>query len=271
MAKWVRVLMWPAVVLACFGAVAPASAQTITTGTLTGVVEDQQGGALPGATVTATQEATGTTYTAVTQADGRYLILNVKIGTYVLKISMSGFKDAEAERRRREPRRREDDEVLDAARRDGNGHRDGRDAADRPLARGHGGQRRLARHRRPADDFAQRLRLRAHVAVLQRRAAYSATDDTAVSVAGRNNRYNNMQIDGAVSNDVFGLSTTGTPGGQTGTQPISLDAIQEIQLVVSSYDVRQGGFTGGGVNAVTKSGIEHAARHGATTSAATRA
>ena len=75
-----------------------------------------------------------------------------------------------------------------------------------------------------------------------------------ISVAGRNNRYNNMQIDGAVNNDVFGLASTGTPGGQTGTQPVSLDAIQEIQLVVSPYDVRQGGFSGGGINAITKSG-----------------
>src|SRR5204863_9247251 len=82
----------------------------------------------------------------------------------------------------------------------------------------------------------------------------SAGGQSAVSVAGRNNRYNNMQIDGAVNNDVFGLAATGTPGGQTGTQPVSLDAIQEVQLVVSSYDVRQGGFTGGGVNAITKSG-----------------
>ena len=63
-----------------------------------------------------------------------------------------------------------------------------------------------------------------------------------------------MQIDGAVNNDVFGLAATGTPGGQTGTQPVSLDAIQEIQLLVSPYDVRQGGFSGGGINAVTKSG-----------------
>jgi hypothetical protein len=63
-----------------------------------------------------------------------------------------------------------------------------------------------------------------------------------------------MQIDGAVNNDVFGLAATGTPGGQTGTQPVSLDAIQEVQLVVSPYDVRQGGFSGGGINAVTKSG-----------------
>ena len=77
---------------------------------------------------------------------------------------------------------------------------------------------------------------------------------TAVSVAGRNARYNSIQIDGAVNNDLFGLAETGTPGGQTEAQPISLDAIAQIQLVVSPYDVRQGGFSGGGINAVTKSG-----------------
>ena len=73
-------------------------------------------------------------------------------------------------------------------------------------------------------------------------------------MAGRNNRYNNMQIDGAVNNDLFGIAASGGRRGQRVTQPISLDAIQEIQLVVSPYDVRQGGFTGGGVNAITKSG-----------------
>jgi hypothetical protein len=88
---------------------------------------------------------------------------------------------------------------------------------------------------------------------------FNTTSDSAggadmITVAGRNNRYNNMQIDGAVNNDVFGLASTGTPGGQTGTQPVSLDAIQEIQLVVSPYDVRQGGFSGGGINAITRSG-----------------
>ena len=77
---------------------------------------------------------------------------------------------------------------------------------------------------------------------------------TSISIAGRNNRYNNVQIDGSVDNDVFGLSSSGTPEGQTNSQPISLDAIQEIQLLVSPYDVRQGGFTGGGVNEITKSG-----------------
>lgn len=63
--------------------------------------------------------------------------------------------------------------------------------------------------------------------------------DTFVSVAGRNNRYNNVLIDGAVNNDVFGLTASGTPGGATGAQPISLDAVRELQLVIAPYDVRQ--------------------------------
>ena len=76
-----------------------------------------------------------------------------------------------------------------------------------------------------------------------------------VSVAGSSFRYNALQIDGAANNDLFGLAgSAGAPGGAAETQPISLDAIQEIQLVVSPYDVRQGGFAGGGINAITKSG-----------------
>ncbi len=75
-----------------------------------------------------------------------------------------------------------------------------------------------------------------------------------LSIAGSNNRYNSFQIDGTVSNDVYGLAGNGTNGGQTGTNPISLDAIQEIQVVIAPFDVRQSGFTGGGINAITKSG-----------------
>ncbi len=75
-----------------------------------------------------------------------------------------------------------------------------------------------------------------------------------ISVAGSNNRYNSFQVDGMVSNDVFGLAGSGTNGGQTGANPVSLDAIQEIQVLISPFDVRQGGFTGGGINAITKSG-----------------
>lgn len=74
------------------------------------------------------------------------------------------------------------------------------------------------------------------------------------SFGGVSNRYNNITIDGAVNNDVFGLAGSGTPGGQAGTTAISLDAIQEIQVVLAPYDISYGNFTGAGVNAVTRSG-----------------
>ena len=77
------------------------------------------------------------------------------------------------------------------------------------------------------------------------------------SFGGVSNRFNNITIDGAVNNDVFGLSGSGTPGGQAATTPISLDAIQEIQVVLAPYDVSYGNFTGGGINAITRSGTNN--------------
>ena len=74
------------------------------------------------------------------------------------------------------------------------------------------------------------------------------------SFGGVNNRFNNITIDGAVNNDVFGLAANGTPGGQANTTPISLDAIQEVQVVLAPYDITYGNFTGAGINAVTRSG-----------------
>src|SRR5262249_8571640 len=65
---------------------------------------------------------------------------------------------------------------------------------------------------------------------------------------------NNIQIDGSVNNDLFGLAASGTPGGQANSKPVSVEAIKEFQVLVAPYDVRQGGFTGGLVNAVTQSG-----------------
>ncbi len=88
--------------VACMFA-APAMAQTVTTGTLTGVVRDSQGGVLPGATVLSTHAATGTVYQSVAQTDGRFLVLNVRVGAYTIKVTMPGFGDADTGRRRSRP------------------------------------------------------------------------------------------------------------------------------------------------------------------------
>jgi len=73
------------------------------------------------------------------------------------------------------------------------------------------------------------------------------------SFAGRNDQYNNFSLDGSIFNNPFGLDAA-TPGGQTDAQPVSLDAIDQIQVSLAPYDVTQAGFTGASVNAVTKSG-----------------
>ncbi|WP_395405972.1 TonB-dependent receptor domain-containing protein [Pseudoduganella sp. UC29_106] len=72
-----------------------------------------------------------------------------------------------------------------------------------------------------------------------------------LSVAGQNSRYNSLTIDGVAVNDTFGLEANGSP---TAKQPISIEAIQSVQVNVANYDVTQKGYTGGNINAVTKSG-----------------
>ncbi|HMC87844.1 MAG TPA: carboxypeptidase regulatory-like domain-containing protein, partial [Chitinophagaceae bacterium] len=84
------------------------------------------------------------------------------------------------------------------------------------------------------------------------------------SFAGSNFRYNNITLDGAINNDAIGFSNSfggvsgggqsGTAGSGTRTNPYSIDVIQEVQVQLAPYDVKLGNFTGGSVNAVTKSG-----------------
>jgi hypothetical protein len=76
----------------------------------------------------------------------------------------------------------------------------------------------------------------------------------ASSIAGQNPRLNNIQIDGGSSNDLFGASFSGTPGGTANAKPISIEALKEFVVDVAPFDVRHGRFTGGLVNAITRSG-----------------
>jgi hypothetical protein len=234
--------------------VRPAAGQNVTTGALSGTVFDQQGGALPGATVVANHEPTGIKYETVTGSDGRFQIPNVRVGPYSITASLSGFKDKTESNVNVALG---SDQAVEFKLQIATLTEAVTVVAETPVI----DTSRAGTAANISKDTLENLpTIQRGILDFARTSPYfnltpdSANGDASISVAGRNNRYNNMQIDGAVNNDVFGIAGTGTPGGQTGTQPISLDAIQEIQLVVAPYDVRQGGFSGGGVNAVTRSG-----------------
>src|SRR5262245_39808138 len=230
-------------------------AQNVTTSTLTGVVKDVQGGVLPGASVAAVHVPTGTSYETVTEGDGSFQVLNVRVGgPYTITIALQGFKTFEQTgvlARLGEATNIPVQLQLDSLAETVEVRGDLVSAIFTPTRAGAAANigteaiEQLPTIARSITDFAR---------TSPYFNATSSGAETFISIAGRNNRYNNVQIDGAVNNDVYGLSATGAPGGQTGAQPVSLDAIQELQLVVSPYDVRQGGFSGGGINAITKSG-----------------
>ncbi len=241
-------------VVACvLVALAPSALAQTTTGNIAGSVS-ASGDLLPGVTIEAVHTPTGTRYDTVSGANGRYLIPNVRVGgPYRITATLEGFspfqanniqvplgQTAEVPVNLSLATVSEAITVTASADQIINPNRTGSATAVSEEA-----IESLPTVNRQLQDFA-------------RTNPYFNTsltgDGTFMFVAGRNNRYNNIQIDGAVNNDLFGLSSTGTPGGGTGTQPVSLDAIQEIQLLVSPYDVRQSGFTGGGMNAVTRSG-----------------
>jgi hypothetical protein len=236
------------------GPISPAMAQ-VTTGTLGGVVADEQGGVLPGADVLAVHEPTGTTYEGVTQADGRFSFQNVRVGgPYVVTVRMAGFKEqvqrdvsvnlgegTALQFRLALETVTETVTVVAEASSVFSGTRTGTSATVSEAV-----IETLPTVQRSLQDFA-----RVNPFVVQ---TATNANPSALSIAGRSGRYNNLQIDGAVNNDIFGLADTATPGGQASTEPISLDAIQELQIVVSPYNVRQGGFSGGGINAITRGG-----------------
>jgi len=253
---WKVTLVTACVLGVAMGAAVPARAQVITTGNILGEVADQQGGVLPGTTIVATHTETGTTYQAVARTDGRYTILNVRVGSYTIKATLSGFKDKEE---KGVVVSLGEDKAVDFKLQLAAMTENVTVTADLPpidVTRA-GTAANISNDVKEAlPTISRSLNDIARINPMFVGQGSGAGDQAQViSVAGTSFRYNTLQIDGANNNDLFGLAgSAGAPGGVTETQPVSLDAIREVQLVVSPYDVRQGGFSGGGINAVTKSG-----------------
>lgn len=233
------------------GIAAPVHAQSVTTAAVTGVVQDQEGKAISGATVTVSNSVTGFNTTVKTLKDGRFKVQGLVPGKgYKVEASLEGF----------ETQKRENLSLTlgQAARLDfalGSeafafedlfvvAERNPLLSSSRTGTAASLGQDRITRQPTITRDFTDFARLVPQL----------TTRGNQTFAVGRNNRFNAIQIDGAVNNDLFGLSQSGTPGGQAGARPITLEAIQEFQVAIAPFDVRQGGFTGATINAITKSG-----------------
>src|ERR1700722_8506242 len=206
----------------------------------------QKGAGLAGATVVALHVPTGTKYTTTTRKDGRYNLDGLRVGgPYVLTITYVGFVEQKTENifltlgqdYTGDFQMVSDIKTLEVATVSA-----GRQT--KIFNTNHTGGQELITHD-------QILKLPTINRSIQDYTRLEPTSNGS-SFGGRSSQMNNITVDGANFNNGFGLAAT--IGGQTGAQPIALDAIDQIQVNVSPYDVRQGSFTGAGINAVTKSG-----------------
>jgi hypothetical protein len=224
---------------------AGAYAQGVTTSSIAGVVKDAQGLVVPGATVTAVHVPSGSTYEAVTLADGRFSIPGMRVGgPYKVSASLAGFQPQTLDGvflnlgvgtdlvlTLKNVAAAEEVTVV--------GQSDPIFAANRT-----GAATTLSR-----ETLASLPTISGTLSGMTRLTPQSGGG---MSFAGQDSRMNNITVDGSYFNNSFGLAST--PGERTGVAPISLSAIEQIQVNIAPFDVRQGNFVGAGVNTITRSG-----------------
>ena len=223
--------------------VVSASAQ-VTTSALNGRIADENGETIPGATVIATHTPSGTQYYAVANAEGRFFINGMRSGgPYTVEVSCLGYQTVTytditlqlAESYNLSADLAIDNEMLSEAIVVST-------AASRLSVEKTGAATNISN-----DQITALPTVTRSIEDVTRLSPYGGNGMT---FAGADGRTANFTVDGANFNNNFGLND-GLPGGGN---PISLDAIEELQVVISPYDVRQTNFIGGGVNAITKSG-----------------
>ncbi|MCH8487206.1 MAG: carboxypeptidase-like regulatory domain-containing protein, partial [Candidatus Cyclonatronum sp.] len=220
-----------------------AVGQGVTTSTLTGVVTDTTGETLPGANVTAVHTPSGTTFGTTTLVDGSYRISNMRVGgPYTIRVSFVGYRTFVIE---------------DVFLRLGetyvqNVTLSSEDIELEEFVVTALGDRIFNQERTGASTNVTSDRI-ASIPTITRSIndlTKLTPQSSGTSFAGRDNRFNNYTIDGNVYNNNFGLGNAQFAAGN----PISIDVIEEVQINLAPYDVRQGGFTGANVNAITRSG-----------------
>jgi hypothetical protein len=221
------------------------SGQT-TTSNIKGVVKNTTGVSVSGASILAIHTPTGTKYSSVSNDEGRFSILNMRVGgPYKVTVTFIGshkeeFNDVYLELGKTfsldvvltdESQALEEVKIVNSKNKIFQSNKTG------------------------AETTIGRKELAALPSISRSAEDFTRLEPTASggSFGGRNDQYNNYSLNGAVFNNPFGLDAA-TPGGQTNAQPISLDAIDQIQVATAPYDVTLSGFTGASVNAVTKSG-----------------
>jgi Carboxypeptidase regulatory-like domain len=225
-----------------------------TRGELRGLVSDTLTAPLPGATVTLIHLPSGTRYRTATSADGRYDLTGLRVGgPYRIEISYTGKTTIT----------RDDLQVSlgEAQSIDFTLHDESLQlqsavvtGIQRPRANAYGAGTNLS-----TAQIRQMPSISRSITDVTRLVPQGTKDN---SFAGSDFRYNNVTIDGAINNDAIGFSpstggiigTSNMPGSSTRNNPISMDAIQDMQVYIAPYDVKIGNFTGGSINAVTRSG-----------------
>jgi outer membrane receptor protein involved in Fe transport len=238
-----------AVLLAAIGT--DLRAQGITTGAVGGTVTDAQGNPLQGAQVQVVNNTTGFRTGGVTRENGQFLVQSLEVGgPYTVTVRRIGYQPHTRENIlvqlsqtsridiKLEPQITKLSELEIRA------------TTGEIIAPSSMGTKttvsQQALERSPSTTR--------NLVDYTRAAPQVSSSGPGYSAGGMSNRMNNVQIDGAAERDVFGLGSTGQPGGQISAKAISVDAVKEYQILLAPYDVRQGNFGGMLLNAVTKSG-----------------
>jgi len=232
-------------------AIATGASAQVTTGAVAGRVTDASGAAVEGAQVQVRYPSTGASRGAVTNADGRYRVPGLEVGAgYVVVVRRIGYA----------PVTRDNINVSigQVARVDVQLTQAATQLAavtvsteiDPVIAPSKTGTSTTV-----SDSALQRLpSLGRNFTDFVALTPQVSNSGPGLSGGGTNNRYNNIQIDGSTESDLFGLGSTGQPGGQARGKSIGLESVKQYQVLLSPFDVRYGNFAGALINAVTKSG-----------------